>query len=144
MNNILWIILAVIFSVIEIFTFNMVTIWFVAGSVFALFASLVGSSTLVQVWVFAISTLLCLIFTKPFISKKLSFKKTSTNADRIIGMTGIVTEDIKSNKFSGKVKVNGQEWSAVCIDNGEKNKGDVVTVKDIQGVRLFVEWFNII
>ena len=139
MNNILWIILAVIFSVIEIFTFNMVTIWFVAGSVFALFASLVGSSTLVQVWVFAISTLLCLIFTKPFISKKLSFKKTSTNADRIIGMTGIVTEDIKSNKFSGKVKVNGQEWSAVCIDNGEKNKGDVVTVKDIQGVRLFVE-----
>lgn len=144
MNNILWIILAVIFSVIEIFTFNMVTIWFVAGSVFALFASLVGSSTLVQVWVFAISTLLCLIFTKPFISKKLSFKKTSTNADRIIGMTGIVTEDIKSNKFSGKVKVNGQEWSAVCIDNGEKNKGDVVTVKDIQGVRLIVEWFNII
>lgn len=139
MNNILWIILAVIFSVIEIFTFNMVTIWFVAGSVFALFASLVGSSTLVQVWVFAISTLLCLIFTKPFISKKLSFKKTSTNADRIIGMTGIVTEDIKSNKFSGKVKVNGQEWSAVCIDNGEKNKGDVVTVKDIQGVRLIVE-----
>ena len=108
MNNILWIILAVIFSVIEIFTFNMVTIWFVAGSVFALFASLAGSSTLVQVWVFAISTLLCLIFTKPFISKKLSFKKTSTNADRIIGMTGIVTEDIKSNKFSGKVKVNGQ------------------------------------
>lgn len=144
MNNILWIILAVIFSVIEIFTFNMVTIWFVAGSVFALFASLAGSSTLVQVWVFAISTLLCLIFTKPFISKKLSFKKTSTNADRIIGMTGIVTEDIKSNKFSGKVKVNGQEWSAVCIDNGEKNKGDVVTVKDIQGVRLIVEWFNII
>ena len=139
MNNILWIILAVIFSVIEIFTFNMVTIWFVAGSVFALFASLAGSSTLVQVWVFAISTLLCLIFTKPFISKKLSFKKTSTNADRIIGMTGIVTEDIKSNKFSGKVKVNGQEWSAVCIDNGEKNKGDVVTVKDIQGVRLIVE-----
>ena len=139
MNNILWIILAVIFSVIEIFTFNMVTIWFVAGSVFALFASLAGSSTLVQVWVFAISTLLCLIFKKPFISKKLSFKKTSTNADRIIGMTGIVTEDIKSNKFSGKVKVNGQEWSAVCIDNGEKNKGDVVTVKDIQCVRLIVE-----
>ncbi len=139
MQNLLWIIIAVIFSIIEIFTFNMVTIWFVIGSVIALVASLLGGSTLVQIWVFTITSILCLFITKPIVSKKIAVQKTSTNADRIIGMTGVVTEDIKNNIFAGKVKVNGQEWSAVCFDNSEKHKGDIVTVKDIKGVKLIVE-----
>ena len=139
MENILWIIIAVIFSVIEIFTFNMVTIWFVIGSVCALIASLLGTSPLVQIWVFTLVSILCLFVTKPIVSKKIAVQKTSTNADRLIGMTAVVTEDIKNDMFAGKVKVNGQEWSAVCFDNSEKHKGDIVKVKDIQGVKLIVE-----
>ena len=39
MDSLLWLILIVVFSVIELNTFNMVTIWFVVGSIFALIFS---------------------------------------------------------------------------------------------------------
>ncbi len=139
MNNILWIIAAVVFSLIEIFTFNMVTIWFVIGSVCALITSLLGFSTLVQIWVFTIASIFFLFVTKPLVAKKISVKKTSTNADRIIGMKATVTENITNDKFAGKVKVNGQEWSAISIDGSVKCEGDTVTIKNIDGVKLIVE-----
>ncbi len=139
MNSILWIIAAAVFSLIEIFTFNMVTIWFVIGSVCALITSLLDFSTLVQIWVFTITSILCLFFTKPLVAKKIAVQKTSTNADRIIGMTAVVTEDITNEKFAGKVKVNGQEWSAISIDGSVKSEGDTVTIKNIDGVKLIVE-----
>ncbi len=139
LNNILWIIAAVVFSVTEILTFNMVTIWFVAGSVSALVASLFGGSFYIQLWVFTIVSVSTLIFAKPLLSKKIINKKISTNADRIIGLKGIVTDEISSEKFAGKVKIEGQEWSAISVDGLNKNVGDEVTVKDIKGVRLIVE-----
>ena len=139
MNSILWIIAATVFSLIEIFTFNMVTIWFVIGSVCALITSLLDFSTLVQIWVFTITSILCLFVTKPLVARKIAVQKTSTNADRIIGMTAVVTEDITNEKFAGKVKVNGQEWSAISIDGSVKSEGDTVTIKNIDGVKLIVE-----
>lgn len=136
---ILWIVAMVILTVVEICTYNMITIWFVIGGAAAFVASLTGASLPAQLWVFVIVSLVALAVTKPLINKKLRKERISTNADRIIGMKAIVTEDITPNKFAGKVKAGGQEWSAVASDGETISAGSTVTVEKIEGVKLVVK-----
>ena len=67
--------------------------------------------------------------------KKLSRKKVPTNLDRVIGMVGIVTEEITRFKI-GEVRVDGKKWSAI---SEEKIKvGEKVIIEGIDGVKLIV------
>ena len=76
-----------------------------------------------------------MFLTRPYLVKKLSKKKTNTNFDRVIGMTGVVTEEITKLKI-GEVKVDGKRWSAI---SDEKIKaGEEVIVQAIDGVKLIV------
>ena len=59
-----------------------------------------------------------------------------TNVDRIIGMRGIVTEDIIKDNF-GEVKVDGKRWSA--YSDTDILKGEVVRILSINSVKLKVE-----
>ncbi len=141
MNNyeILWIVAMIVFAAVELCTYNMITIWFVLGSVAAFVTSLVGATVGIQLWVFVAVSIVALIATKPLVSKKLSSAHISTNADRIIGMKAVVIEDINQDKFAGKVKVAGQEWSAVTSDGETISAGNTVVVEKIDGVKLVVK-----
>ena len=70
------------------------------------------------------------------IYNKIKKNNISTNIDRIIGMTGVVTEDITKDTI-GEVKVDGKRWSAYSSDN--INKGEIVKVVKINSVKLYVE-----
>ena len=61
--------------------------------------------------------------------------KVATNLDRVIGMDAVVTEDILKHEV-GEVKVDGKKWSAISKE--EFKKGDIVSVKKIEGVKLIV------
>ena len=76
-----------------------------------------------------------MLLTRPYLVKKLSKKKVSTNLDRVIGMEGIVTEEITKFKI-GEVKVDGKKWSAIA--NEKIKVGEEVTVDSIDGVKLIV------
>ena len=141
MNNyaILWIAIMVALTVVELCTYNMITIWFVAGGAVAFAASLLGASLPIQLWIFVIVSVATLVLTKPLVTKKLRADRISTNADRIIGMKAVVTEDISPDKFAVKVNVGGQEWSAVSSDGETITEGNTVTVEKIDGVKLVVK-----
>ena len=64
------------------------------------------------------------------------FPTTKINLDRIIGMDGIVTEEIKKN-IVGEVKVDGKLWSAVADETIPVDT--VVKVEKIDGVKLVVK-----
>ena len=142
MYSIMWLILVVAFSIIEISTFNLVTIWFASGALVAMIVSLFNIDFVWQMWIFIIVSAVTLILTKPLIKKKLNIKKTETNADRVIGKTVIVTDDISSDKFAGEVKVNGQTWSAVSENEEIIPKDSKVKIIRIEGVKLVVEKIN--
>lgn len=142
MNGIWWLAAMVVFVIIELSTFNFITIWFAGGALFSLISSLLGLKLIWQMWIFIITSLILLILTKPLINKKLKKEKTPTNADRIINKTGIVTEDIREDKFAGKVKCDGQIWSAVS-ENGEFiEKESKVKILRIEGVKLIVKKYK--
>ena len=130
-----WLVLAIVLGLIEAFTVNLVSIWFVISSILAMVVSMFTDNLYIQIGVFVFIGILLMPLSKK-IYNKIKKNNVSTNLDRIIGMTGVVTEDINKDTI-GEVKVDGKRWSAYSSDN--INKGEVVKVVKINSVKLYVE-----
>ena len=135
----IWIVIAVIFAIIEGFTMGLTTIWFTVGGVGACIVALAGGPLLLQVIVFLLVSIILLYFTRPLAEKRLKIGHEKNNIDLIIGKEVLVTEDIRP--FSaGQVKLNGQIWTAVGSTNDlSMEKGQQAKVVKIEGVKLVVE-----
>lgn len=137
---IVWLIAAIILSVIEGVTVQLVSIWFAIGTIPAMIVAGLGGELWLQLIVFLITSILVLLIGRPLLSKKISHERHATNADRVIGMTGIVTEEIDNLHETGRVMANGLGWSAKTKQSGEKVPVDTrVLVLGIDGVKLVVE-----
>lgn len=132
---IMWLIILLLFILVEIFTFNLVAIWFIIGSVVSLILSLFIDSFIIQVLVFVLVTLFTLILSKPFVKKYMNKKMVKTNLDTVIGKTAIVTKKpTRSN--NGQVKIQGKYWTIITEDKLEID--DEVEILNIEGVKLRV------
>lgn len=134
----IWILIAVIFAVIEAFTLGLTTIWFTAGGVAACFIALIGGPLPIQIIVFLLISIILLYFTRPLAEKKLKIGHEKNNIEMLIGMTGLVTEDIHPYQ-TGLVKLKGQMWTAVSDNQEHIPKGMEIEVVRIEGVKLIVE-----
>jgi len=139
---IVWTALIVIFLVVEALTINMTTTWFAIGSAVALIFSILGLKVWIQATAFvlvSVGLLLLFIFMiKPRIGSLMK-KSEATNADRVIGLEGVVTTEIDPIQATGLVKVKGQVWSAASSDDSKIPEGTPVVVKEIRGVRVVVK-----
>ncbi|WP_027398304.1 NfeD family protein [Anaerovorax odorimutans] len=134
-----WIIIAVVFAVIEAFTLGLTTIWFTVGGVAACIVALLGGSLVLQIIIFLVVSIVLLYFTRPLAVRKLKIGHEKNIVENIIGQIGIVKDDILPFNV-GQVKLNGQIWSAVSNNNDlTLLKGLKVKVVEIQGVKLIVE-----
>ena len=61
-----------------------------------------------------------------------------TNVYSKIGKTGIVTKDIDSIHSLGQVKVDGEVWSAIGLNDSTISQGTEVEIKEIKGVKVVV------
>lgn len=136
MNWIFWLVLVIVLSVIEAATINLLTIWFVISGIVTLIVSFFTDSVLVTSTVFVLLGIFLLITTRPLFAKLLKPKSEKTNLDRVIGMTGVVTEEIKRNSI-GEVRVDGKKWSAISTKNIKE--GEEVIIEKIDGVKLIVK-----
>jgi membrane protein implicated in regulation of membrane protease activity len=134
-----WIGILVVMGIIEAITFGLATIWFMAGALLAMICALLNFPVWLQITVFIVVSLVLLALTRPFAKRYLDSKKTTTNAESLIGHAAIVIEPVKA--FSvGQVKVKGQVWTAVSEnENEELSAGQEVIVTAIEGVKLLVK-----
>lgn len=130
--------LFVVFLVIEAITFNLVTIWMAAAALLtSIYAYFFPEQYIVQAFICIVLSVIFIAATKP-LTKKLLKDAPKTNADRLLGETGIVIDAIDDLKGTGQVKVKGQIWSAKT-ENGESVSADKkVKIKKIEGVKLVV------
>ncbi len=134
-----WLVIFVVFLVIEIITMGLTTIWFAGGALIAAAISALGLGLPVQITVFLLSSILLLCLTRPIAMKHFNKKIEKTNAESLIGVDTIVLEEIDALHGTGKVVVNGIEWSAMADEREDLYvAGSVVTVVGIQGVKLIV------
>lgn len=133
-----WIVLAIIFGVVELLTMGLVTIWFCGGALAAALVAGVGLSPVIQIVVFFVVSAILLWVTRPIAQKMLNAKTEKTNYEALLGCFAMVEKDIEPFK-PGQVKLQGKEWTAICEDENMSIKtGEKVIVKDIQGVKLIV------
>lgn len=133
---IIWLLVVFLLSFIEVITVNLITIWFVASSIIALVVSFFVDSFTIQFLVFGILGIVLLLTTRKSLKKIFDAEYVRTNADRVIGMTGVVTEEIKKNAI-GEVKVDGKRWSA--ISSATIKVDEEVVIEKIEGVKLVVK-----
>lgn len=131
----IWLAIVIALGLLEISTVNLVSIWFVISGIAAMIISLFTDNATLEVSVFVILGIALLPISKK-IYKNISKTKTRTNLDRIIGMKGIVTENITKDT-TGVVKVDGKVWSSYADANLEK--GSAVEVLQINGVKIKVK-----
>lgn len=132
----IWLGVVILLTLVECMTVGLTTIWFVISGLVALLVSLAVDNFVLQFGIFVILGIILLITTRPLLLKFIKPKEEKTNFDRIIGMEGIVTEEINKNNV-GEVKVDGKKWSAVS--NKKIPKDSVVKILAIDGVKLRVE-----
>lgn len=133
---IIWLLVVFLLSFIEVITVNLITIWFVASSIVALVVSFFVDSFTIQFLVFGILGIILLLTTRKSLKRIFDTEQVRTNADRVIGMTGVVTEEIKKN-IVGEVKVDGKKWSA--ISESTIKVDEEVIIEKIDGVKLVVK-----
>ena len=111
-----WLGIAILAAVVEAIVPSLVSVWFVPGSLAGLVVSL------------------C-----PLAKKLLVHHKERTNADRVVGATGIVIQDIDNVVSTGRVTVMGNSWSARSTQkDGKIEAGSRVRIERIEGVKLLV------
>lgn len=134
-----WLIAMVILIVFECISLGLTTIWFAAGALAAAIAAALGANMVVQGVVFVIITTILLVFTRPWAMKYLNNRVVKTNADSMVGKTGIVSIDVDNLKEEGQIQIKGSYWTARSLDNQVIEKGAKVVVKEINGVICTVE-----
>lgn len=132
----LWLGVILFLVIVEISTVQLTSVWFVVSGIVAMILSIFLDSVFVQFAVFVIGGVVLLFTTRPYLMKKLNVSESKTNLDRVIGMQGIVTENITFLN-PGEVKVDGKRWTAVADNNIKKDK--IVEVLKIDGVKLKVK-----
>ncbi len=140
MTPIIWFGLVAVLLLIEALTVGLTTIWFAAGALAAAVASLLGAGELLQWILFFVISLVLMIFTRPWAVEHLNKKVERTNVDSLIGENAVILEEVDNLKGTGKAKVHGLEWTVRTEKDGEKiEKGMVVTIEKVQGVKLIVK-----
>ena len=136
--TILWLALMVVFLVTEAATVTMVSLWFAAGSLAALAASLLHATVWLRVVLFLAVSALLLAALRPMARKHFTPKLSKTNVDAVVGSRGYVTADIDNVSATGTVKLGAMEWTARSTAGCAIPKGTLVQVDKIEGVKAFV------
>lgn len=135
-----WLITMILFIGFELATMGLTTMWFALGALVALAVAAVGGPVGLQVIVFFAVSLLALFCFRNLAKEHFNRNRVKTNADSLIGRKGIVTEDISNIYATGQVTIAGQEWTARSVDDSVTlEKGEMVVIRSISGVKLMVE-----
>ena len=137
-TTLIWTIVLVIAVIVEAITIDLVSIWFGIGAIGALICDFLGIHEVVQVIVFAVISIICILITRPLAKKYLRGNTVKTNLDRMIGKHCLVTEMITADQ-KGEVKVMGNLWAATSLNNVIIPAGEYAEVVSIEGSHVVVK-----
>ena len=134
-----WVAAAFLLVVVEMVSLDLVLIMFAGGAVAAAVASALGSSLIVQIFVFGIVSTLLLFALRPWLLKYLRQRTplTETNATAQVGRTGTVVAEVTDD--GGRIKLFGEVWTARSAAGQRFPVGTDVKVVRIDGATAVVE-----
>lgn len=134
----LWLILAIVFGVIEAMTLGIVSIWFAIGAFITMLLTLIIDSFLVQLIIFILISIVLVATTRQIAVKKLRVGQYKTNIDELIGKEAMVVKKILPYE-AGEVKVEGKIWRAISDSKQIYEVSQIGTILRIEGVTIILK-----
>ena len=137
----IWIIIALIFVIIEMFTSGFAVMCISIGCLFGAVASAIDWELKWQLLTFAIGTALAFMTVRPLVYKFFYNKshEVKTNMDALVGRKALVTERIEGELHPGRVKVDGDDWKAVSLEAETIEVGEAVEITALNSVIVTVK-----
>ena len=108
----LWMVLAAVFLIGEIFTAGFFLLWFSIGAAAAGILAMFGVGESGQLTVFIVVSIILFIFGRRFAERVTVRQPPGIGADRFVGGTGVVLEKIDPVAGAGCVRIGQEQWLA--------------------------------
>jgi membrane protein implicated in regulation of membrane protease activity len=138
----IWVIVALFFIILEIFTVGFAVACFSIGAIASAIVAALGGGLAWQLIAFSVVTFLAFVTVRPLVLKHFyqsDEAQRKSNADALIGRKAKVTEEINNDQRTGRVAIDGDNWRAVTLNNLIVSKGSTVIVKSRDSIILTVE-----
>ena len=130
----IWLILTIIFLILEGYTTALISIWFALAAGILTLVSGYIPDIMKQFYLFVTLSFVFIIVTRT-LSKKLLSKRKEKIESRIIGQVVEVKSVISPGDY--EIYLDGKHWKAKC--DKELHAGDKAKVLKIQGIKLILE-----
>ena len=137
MGYVFWLILTIIFSIIEFMGPALVSVWFAFAAAVTIFISLAFDNLKVEITFFTVISVLAIIFLRPFAKKVLSSKD---NFDAEAIDTNIVIKkivDVSKEEKVYDVSYKGSIWTA--LSNEIFEIGDIPMISGFKGNKIIIK-----
>jgi membrane protein implicated in regulation of membrane protease activity len=138
---VIWLIIAVVFAVAEVVNLSFYLFPFAIGAAGAAVVGLAGGGTAIELITFAALTGVSFTVVRPIARRHINMPpQLRTGTAALIGRTAIVTERIVNDEAVGKVRLEGEVWSARAYDEDKVlEPGTRVHVMEIRGATALVD-----
>lgn len=138
MGYVFWLILTIIFTVIEFIIPALVTVWFAFAAALTIFISLISDNLKVEITFFTVTSVLAIIFIRPFAKKILSKNKEDFDA-KIIDTSIVIKKiiDVSKEEKVYDVSYKGSIWTA--LSNEIFEVGDIPIISSFKGNKIIIK-----
>ena len=139
MGALFWAILSGIMAILEIIIPGLVTIWFALSALIVMFLSNFIRDSLTQFLIFAVLSIIFLIFTRPVLRKYIELQRKTNFDSSMKGMDVKVERVVDARKAEKEyeVKFKGSIWTGVSKEM--LSSGEVVKIKGFRGNKIILE-----
>jgi membrane protein implicated in regulation of membrane protease activity len=134
----IWIAMAAILLIAEIFTAGFFLLWFSIGAAAAGILAMLGVGTTAQLIVFILLSGILFVFGRRFAERVTAKQPPGIGADRFIGQNGYVIEEIDNIAGKGRVKAGPDEWRAMSENSEKIGVNTIIEIIKVDGTKAIV------
>jgi membrane protein implicated in regulation of membrane protease activity len=135
----IWVALAAVFVVGEIFTVGFFLFPFGVGAGVAAILTAAGAPAWLQWVAFIVISGILVLFSRRLAERFSKEPPERVGVDRLIGELAIVTEKIEPLSDTGRVRVKKDHWRATSADESAIETDATVRIVKVEGAHLIVE-----
>lgn len=138
-NILIWLVVVVLAIVVEVNTFQIVSVWFAISGFVAMILAAFECLIEIQLIVFILLSAILIIISRFIVKKLHAGKSDNSTVESLLGEEVVVTKEIKTGEV-GEIKAKYEKYSALAPDsNYNIPVGTLVIIKEIRGNKVIVE-----
>jgi len=136
-----WLLVALVFVIAEAFHRAFYAIFIAVGALVASVLAVSGVPVAVQIPAFVAAGALSMWLLRPMVKRAMSSGHYGfiSGAQGLVGREAVVTRRVGDITSPGKIRIQGEEWTALSSDGNPIEPGKVVMILDLRDSKFIVE-----